>query len=182
MIGWDIEALWLATERLTLGANFSYTHSEYTHDTIVVDFAEPSLPGSLFNASDSPISLDGKQMLRVPEMKYGGFAQYSLPLGSAGHMEFLASYMWIDEVYYSAFEAPIDVADAYDRVDLRATWYSPSENWMVAGFVNNLLDEVGVRQIDRYQAGETENFRRAGATTDPRLIGLEVRYKFGAFR
>ena len=182
MIGWDAEVLWLLTDRITLGGNFSYTHSEYTHDTNVVDFADPALPESLFNAADSPISLKGKQMLRVPEMKGGGFAQYNLPLGNSGHMEFLGSWTWIDEVYFSAFEAEVDVADAYSRLDLRATWYSPNENWMVAGFMNNVFDEVGIRQIDRYQAGETEGFRRAGATTDPRLYGMEVRYKFGAFR
>ena len=182
MYGWDTEVLWLATDRLTLGGNFSYTHSEYTHDTDVVDFADPSLPGSLFSASDAPISLKGKRMLRVPEMKAGAFAQYSLPLGgNSGKLDFMASYSWIDEVYYSAFEAPIDVAGDYDRLDLRVTWWSPKENWMVAGFMNNVFDEVGIRQIDRYQAGEGANFRRAGATTDPRLYGLEVRYKFGAF-
>ena len=115
-------------------------------------------------------------------MKRGGFAQYNLPLGNSGHMEFLGSWTWIDEVYFSAFEAEVDVADAYSRLDLRATWYSPNENWMVAGFMNNVFDEVGIRQIDRYQAGETAGFRRAGATTDPRLYGMEVRYKFGAFR
>lgn len=179
MIGWDAELLWLATERITLGGNFSYTHSEYTHDTQVVDFADPMLPESLFNANDSPISLKGKQMLRVPEMKAGAFAQYTLPLGGNGKLDFLASYSWIDEVYFSAFEAPIDVASDYDRLDLRVSWHSARENWTVAAFVNNVFDEVGIRQIDRYQAGETENFRRAGATTDPRLWGMEVRWRFG---
>lgn len=181
MIGWDAEVLWLATERFTLGGNVSYTHSEYTDDTNVVDFADPALPESLFNASDSPISLKGKQMLRVPEWKAGGFAQYMIPLGDTGRIEMLASYSWIDKVGYSAFEAPIDIADAYDRLDLRATWFSAKENWTVAAFVNNVFDEVGVRQIDRYQATEAANFRRAGDTTDPRLYGVEVRYKFGAF-
>ncbi len=181
MIGWDTEVLWLATDRLTLGGNFSYTHSEYTHDTEVVDFANPELPGSLFDASDSPISLKGKQMLRVPEMKAGAFAQYNWPLGNAGKLDFLASYSWIDEVYFSAFEAPIDVASDYDRLDLRATWHSPTENWMVALFVNNVFDDIGIRQIDR--SGESDNFRRSGATTDPRLWGVEVRWRFGeAFR
>ena len=119
-------------------------------------------------------------MLRVPEMKAGAFAQYTWPLGNVGKLDFLASYSWIDEVYFSAFEAPVDVASDYDRLDLRVSWHSPRENWTVAAFVNNVFDEGGIRQIDRYQAGETENFRRAGATTDPRLWGLEVRWRFGA--
>jgi iron complex outermembrane recepter protein len=182
MIGFEADLMWLATERLTLGGNFSYTHSEYTDDFLVVDFADPRLPESLFNASDSPISLKGKQLLRVPEMKGGAWGQYMVPLGDRGRVEVLASWMWIDKVYYSAFEADIDVADAYSRTDLRASWLSSDNAWTVAAFVNNVFDELGIRQIDRYQAGEAQNFRRAGATTDPRLWGLEVRYKFGAFR
>lgn len=182
MIGWDAEILWLATDRITLGGNFSYTHSEYTHDTDVVDFANPQLPESLFNADASPISLDGKQMLRVPEMKAGMFGQYAWPMGDNGRVEALVSWTWIDEVYFSAFEAPIDVADAYSRYDARVSWLSSDDAWTVAAFVNNILDEVGIRQIDRYQAEEENNFFRPGATTDPRLFGMEVRYKFGAFK
>ncbi|MEZ5561126.1 MAG: TonB-dependent receptor [Pseudomonadales bacterium] len=182
MIGWDTDVLWLLTDRITVGGNISYTHSEYKSNFNVIDFANPELPGSLFSAADAPINLDGKQMLRVPEKKGGAFAQYSLPMGENGHMEFLASWTWIDKVYYSAFEDPNDVADAYQRTDLRATWFSADDALSVAAFVNNVFDEIGIRQIDRYQAGEAEDFRRAGATTDPRLWGVEVRYKFGAFR
>jgi len=80
------------------------------------------------------------------------------------------------------FEDKNHSAPSYDRVDFRASWRSASEQWMVAAFVNNVFDKIGVRQIDQYQANETTNYRRTGALTDPRLWGLEVRYKFGAFQ
>jgi outer membrane receptor protein involved in Fe transport len=115
-------------------------------------------------------------------MKGGAYAQYTWPFGNGSRFEMLGSWTWIDEVYFSAFEAPRDVADAYSRFDLRGTWFSADEAWTVAAFVNNVLDEIGIRQIDRYQANEDTNFRRAGAVTDPRLFGVEVRYKFGAFQ
>jgi hypothetical protein len=51
---------------------------------------------------------------------------------------------------------------------------------MLAAFVNNVFDDIGIRQIDR--SGEEDNWRRSGAVTDPRLYGLELRYKFGAFK
>ena len=57
-----------------------------------------------------------------------------------------------------------------------ATWTSAEEDWVVAVFVNNVLDEIGIRQIDRTTEGS--NWLRKGSTTDPRLYGLEVRYKF----
>jgi outer membrane receptor protein involved in Fe transport len=120
-------------------------------------------------------------MLHVPEMKGGAFGQYSMPMGFGGRAEFLVSWSWIDQVYFSAFENEDDSAPEYDRWDVRATWYSEDEAWTVAAFVNNVLDEVGIREVDIW-FGEDANYVQPGLTSDPRLYGLEVRYKFGAFR
>jgi len=46
----------------------------------------------------------------------------------------------------------------------------------VSGFVNNILDEIGVRQISRL--GENGNYLRAATVTDPRTAGLELAYRF----
>ena len=53
---------------------------------------------------------------------------------------------------------------------------------MVAAFVNNVMNEVGWRQIEQYGATEASMYVRTGAPTDPRLAGIEIRKKFGAFR
>ncbi len=179
-IGWDTDVLWLATDRITLGANFSYTRTEYTDDFLVIDAASPGSPTSLFDATARPISIDGNQLRGVPEAKGGIYAQYTVPMGDRGRAEVLANWSWIDRVYFSVFENNDDSAEAYARLDLRATWYSSAENITVAAFVNNVLDEIGIRQITR--GAEEDNFLRSGATTDPRLYGFEVRYKFGAFK
>jgi len=92
-------------------------------------------------------------------------------------VELVGAYSWIDEVYYSPFESDAEKADAYDRLDLRATWTSAGGNWVVSGFVNNVLDDVGVLQVLR--EGEGEFFRHSAGTTVPRLYGLELTYKYG---
>ncbi len=174
--GFDADAIWLATDRLTLGATVSFTNSEYTSNFEIVDENDSDRPGSLFSPFDSPINIDGKQMLRVPEKKASFFAQYNIPFLD-GDLELLTTYAWIDDVYFSPFESKRDVAPSYSRWDVRASWTSPDRNWTVAAFVNNVTDEIGIRQIDR--TNEEENFRRSGATTNPRLAALEVRYVFG---
>jgi hypothetical protein len=121
-------------------------------------------------------NIKGNQLSRVPEWKWGTFGQYLMPIGDMGNVEFLLSYTWIDDVYFSSFESDEDKAPAYGRWDTRATWTSAEEDWVVAVFVNNVLDEIGIRQIDRTTEGS--NWLRKGSTTDPRLYGLEVRYKF----
>ncbi|MCA1792228.1 MAG: TonB-dependent receptor, partial [Thioalkalivibrio sp.] len=84
-----------------------------------------------------------------------------------------------DEVFFSVENNPEDRAPEYYRWDARLTWTSPTESFIVSGFVNNILDDIGVRQITR--TAESQNYLRAAVPTDPRLMGIELTYRFGAF-
>ena len=179
MYGFDGDITWLATERITIGLNGSYTHSEYVSDFLVIDPNDPHQPASLFDANSNQINIKGKNMIRVPKYKASGWAQYTWPLGASGRLDFLASYSYIDQVFFSVFERDDQSAPSYERVDFRVAWHDQDENWLVAAFVNNVFDEIGLRQIEQYGATEELNYRRSGAPSDPRLYGLEVRYKFG---
>ena len=182
IIGWDTDMDWLITDNLTLGANFSYTHSEYTDNFTVNDPNDPNRPPSLFDPLNIPIDLNGKQMLQVPEMKGGVYAQYTWPMADRGQITFLANWSWIDKVYFSAFESQEDAAPEYQRTDVRATWISPSTAWTVAAFADNVFDEIGLRQVDHYGSNEDVNFRRSGSNTIPQQLGISVDYKFGALK
>ena len=183
IIGWDTDIDWLITNNLTLGANWSYTHSEYTDHFDIVDPNDPRRPPSLFSPALAPIDLNGKQMLQVPEMKGGLYLQYAYPLaGDRGTLTGLANWSWISKVYFSAFESNLDAAPSYQRTDLRLTWTSTSGAWLVAGFVNNVFNDIGIRQVDHYGASEDVGFLRNGANTDPRSAGVEVSFKFGALK
>jgi hypothetical protein len=94
-------------------------------------------------------------------------------------VELFGVYSWISDVYYTPFEREDKKADAYDRVDLRATYTSGNGNWIVSGFVNNVFDDVGVLQV--LTDGEQEFFAQSAGTTVPRLYGLEVTYNLGGF-
>ena len=178
IFGIEAEAMWLATDNLTLGGNFSYTPSEYTEDLFLQDPAEVNTPVSIFpDANALTQNINGNQVVQVPELKYTAWGSYAFPLGNGSRLELLGVYNWIDEVYYSPFESTGERAKAYDRLDLRATWTSPDSHWIVSGFVNNVFDDIGVLQILR--EGEAEFFRRSAGTTVPRLFGLEVTYSLG---
>ena len=182
IMGAEGDILWLATDNLTLGGNFSYTPSEYTEDLFVSDPARAEQPESLFpNAVETlEENINGNQILQVPELKWTAYASYMVPMGNNGSLELFTNYSWIDDVYYSPFEREEEMAKAYDRIDLRATWRSNGGAWVVTGFVNNVLDEVGVLQVLR--EGEAEFFRHTAGTTVPRLMGLEVTYNMGGAR
>jgi len=182
MQGLELDATWLAGDNFTLGANFSLTKSKYKSDVFAINPIDENAPESLFDPFATLSNLNGNQMIRVPEMKAGAYAQYTWPMGENGKVDFLVNYSWIDRVYFTVYEDKNHSAPAYDRFDVRSSWISADDAWTVAVFVNNVFDEIGIRQIDQYQATEQTNWRRTGAVSDPRLFGLEVRYKFGAYQ
>ena len=173
--GAEAEMTWLATDNLSLGANFSWTPSEYTKDLFAQNTSGAERPPSIFPNTDDRISnIKGNQLLQVPELKYAAWASYAIPLSGGSKVELFTVYNWIDDVYYSPFETESEKAPSYDRLDLRATWTSASNQWRVSAFVNNVFDEVGILQVLRN--GEGERFRITTGTTVPRLWGLEFTY------
>ena len=123
--------------------------------------------------------MKGNKVLQIPEGKATAWASYNLPMGEGGNLELFGVYSWISEVYYSSFEADAEKADAYDRIDLRATFSSAGGNWIVSGFVNNVLDDIGVLQVLR--EAEDEFYRHSAGTTVPRLYGVEFTYNLGNY-
>jgi len=178
IMGIEAEVLWLASENWTVGGNFSFTPSEYTEDLFIQDPAQPRTPESLFPDFNKLTSnINGNQVLQVPELKYTAWASYGMELSGGSRLDFFGVYSWIDEVYYSAFESESEKADSYDRTDLRATWTSASSQWVVAGYVNNVFDDVGVLQVLRND--EAEGYRQSSGVTSPRQYGVELSYMLG---
>ena len=169
--GMEAELTWLATDQLTVGGSFSYTPNEYTEDLFMLDPAGFDRPASLFGANTALQNVKGNQLLQVPESKFNGWATYVMPLDSGANLTLSSSYSWIDEVYYSPFQNDDEKSDAYGRVDVRASWTSSDGRIMLTGFINNVMDDVGVLQVLRH--GEEEQFRQSAGTTLPRLFGLE---------
>ena len=178
IMGIEAEILWLASENWTVGGNFSFTPSEYTKDLFIQDPAQPQTPESLFpDFNKLTQNINGNQILQVPELKYTAWASYGMELSGGSRLDFFGVYSWIDEVYYSPFESESEKAESYDRTDLRATWTSASSQWVVAGYVNNVFDDVGVLQVLRN--GEDENYRQSSGVTSPRQYGVELSYMLG---
>lgn len=180
VLGIETEVLWLATDNLTIGGNVSFTPNEYTDDLFILDPAGAETPTSLYPDRDqNRKNIKGNQLLQVPELKFTGYGTYSLPLEAGAKLDLSGVYSWTDEVYFSPFENDREKADAYGRLDLRATWTNAKQNVIVTAFVNNVLDDVAVLQVLRH--GEGEHFRQTAGTTSPRVGGVELTYLMGAY-
>ena len=130
IMGIEAELVWLATDSLTMGGNFSFTPSEYTETLEIRDPARAEAPPSLYPEAVNLLEdIDGNQVLQVPEGKATAWASYRWPLAGGANIEMFGVYSWIDEVYYSPFERDSEKADDYARLDLRTTWTSAVGSW-----------------------------------------------------
>src|SRR4030095_10727336 len=75
IFGVEGDALWLATDRITIGGNFSYTPSEYKKDFVVINNYDPHTPQSLFVSAQRQENIEGNQLSRVPEWKWTTYGQ-----------------------------------------------------------------------------------------------------------
>lgn len=178
ILGIEAEVIWLATDQFSVGGNFSYTPSEYTDSLFMANPSNFDNPPSLYPEFEAiTLDIDGNQLLQVPEGKISAWASYRFPLDGGSNIEVFGNWSWTDDVYFSAFESDDSMAPAYDRLDMRATWTSADQEWIVTGFVNNVFDELGVMHIA--EGGESYFFRVPSATTVPRAYGVEVTYQLG---
>ena len=194
--GAEIDILWLLTDNLTIGGTYSYSNARYDGEpppeAQVVDRSNPYAPQGpdpdvgtpqVYSLNELKVPIDGEPLPRVPFHKATAWAEYTQNLGNNGRVIYLTSINWTDEFPAAGRplrDGPLTTAPAFARWDARISWMSASEQWNVSGFVNNILDKVGVRNMFTY--GQWEGYRRAIEPTNPRMWGVEVQYKFGAFQ
>jgi len=167
--GVEIEAIWLATDSLTLMANYSYTDGEYTDFCCYFDEKE-------FPAPDQPYNQDlsGNPLTQAPENKVFMNASYSLNTANWGEFVPSVSYSWVDERQFDVFDTDTTLADDYYRVDAQMTWFSPSMDIRIIGTVRNLTEEETWSSLERVGT----NGAVTGIPNEPRTWAVEVQYDF----
>ena len=111
--GLELEVLWLATNELTLGGNYSYSDATYDGEFVdvetgavgLVDNNNPFSPATLYPAAERSNRTDGNQLQRVPEEKWALCGQYRLEIAQ-GTVDFLTSVAWTDEVRFDITDSP----------------------------------------------------------------------------
>ena len=167
--GTELELMWAPRDDVVLALMHSYMETEITSDY----FVSRSSSFSAF-PSDELINLKGSELNRSPRHKYTLWANYRLPLGNNGEINFLTSYSYTDKQRYDVIPDRINEAPSFERWDFRATWDSARGKYRLSAFVKNIENELGLIQIYA-----NENFSRIADTTKPRYWGIEFRMRFG---
>ena len=164
--GFEVEAIWLATDNLTLMGNYSYIDGEYDDFCCAIDtIGAPELGEQ---------DLSGNPLTQAPENKVFLNASYSVRTESWGEFVPSASYSWVDDRQYDVFDTDVTRADDYYRVDALVTWYSPSQDIRVIASGRNLTDKQTWQSLSRLNSTGA----LTGQINEPRTWAIEVQYDF----
>ena len=170
-MGFEFDFMWLATDSLSLGGNGSYTQTEYTSDLFVLEDDNPFVPFARV------LNLNGNDLKRIPEYKATLWGTYEWVIGE-GTVTAGFTYAYTGEYWSSGIERDLDLVPDRDRLDLSLTWRDNTDQWVVRGFVDNVMDKVYSRGIGT--GTMSSHYRQTAENLYPRYYGLDVTYRFGA--
>ena len=146
-LGLELEADWLPTDSLRLGAKIAIQQAEYG------DFVTPNVfqeGGDTINGVDNLFQLDGLQVQMSPDFTATLLGSYDFFLTGGALIRPAITFYYSDS--YRADDAPFFFGnqDSFTKTDLSISWVSASGDWNIRAFVNNIEDEATLTKVTRY--------------------------------
>ena len=152
--GVEVELQWALGDSVVLFAGGSMLDHEY------IDFIE-----------SSGVDSSGNELQRTPNNQFNLGFNWTFGSGSmADAFRFYVNYYWQDDLYWQP--ANLNSEDAYGLINARLTYEPPQASWSVAGWVNNVSDELYRTGVIPFFGEEVSQF---GA---PRTYGVDLRVRF----
>ena len=156
--GVEFETVWLVTDHLTLQASYANYDHEY---------------GDYFDEDGK--NLKGNDIQNVPDWTANVSGAYNVPLSSGSAMGFRLDYRTRADVFDDADpDYEQGIREGKDMLGARASWFSANEQWEVAAWGKNLLDEDEVTNIGT----KSIMSQRRVVYVPPRTYGLSVTYSW----
>ncbi len=172
--GFELEGTWLATDNLTLNANYSYTQTEYQDDVYLLEDDNPERPIQLFG--EKRFNLKGGALKGIPTNKFTAWGNYVWDFETT-RLTLLAAYSYTGEYNGSALERDFDKIPERTRTDLSLIWETQDRRRRARFFVDNVFDEVNFRGIG--SGSHLTNYKLTGTLLDMRRFGVDVTVNFG---
>ena len=122
-----------------------------------------------------PTVLSGNQLPMQPNHKTALTVTYSTEIATVGSLQLGTTFSYTGSRYPDIGNLDYWKMPAYSRLDLRGTWTPPGDNWSVTGYVQNVLDRIGVLEV--LPSSPRTNSAGMATLTEPRQIGLQVRWR-----
>ena len=201
--GFEMDVTWAASDRLTINANYSYTDTEYGEDYWILTTDDPTQPEEVFGgfeqgyvgssavgcaAGETPVgnagcagtfdyavNAKGDPLKGIPYDKYTFRATYEADIfGEAVWITAVHSYT--GDFSDSGIQRALDRVPAREVTNISASWWSDDYKTSVRAYISNIFDNKNVRGLGTSDA--SGNYRLTGSPLAPRMMGVDVRYKF----
>jgi len=124
IFGVEIETSAAVTDNFEIGGTYSYLNSEFTSDAV------------------GPVGttlVNGNNLIRAPENKFGVYGEYAVDLG-AGELSLRADYNWSDEFFYAPSNGENSIQPSFGVLNGRVA-YDINDNYEISVWGKNLTDE-----------------------------------------
>jgi iron complex outermembrane recepter protein len=167
--GVELEAQWIVTRDLRLGAEATYLDAHY------LDYRNAS-PTALQQLDGMKVQdLSGHPTEFAPRNSGTLTATYSPTLPGGYHLTTEVSELFSASYFLSGVDDKLVQQGDYSRLDARITFATPSENWNVDLIGKNLTN----RQILDFAGPTPTSLGSTGDETEqPRNFALQIRYHF----
>ena len=115
----------------------------------------------------APRNAKGKRLPQQPKHKGSLTLTYTRALEQVGEVRLMTTWSYTGHMFPNTGNIAYQKIRGYSRWDARANWESPKRVWNVTAYVQNIADEIRLRKY----AFDW------GWLTEPRQIGLQIRYK-----
>jgi len=119
--------------------------------------------------------LNGIPLAKMPDWTLALSTILETPrIADAGILQLRADYSTRSDIAHDAPVDPLGIREGKDMVDLRFAWLPDSENWEIAVYVRNALDEEEKQYV--FPQGILD--QRLVSYGPPRTVGLSLSYNF----
>lgn len=169
--GFEVDADWRALANLTVGAGFSYNHTELKDPNLLVGTC-----GSGQCTPTDPLDsqgrayVDGNPFPQAPKTILTFNARYDIPVQS-GEIYFYGDMSFQGKTNLFLYEAKEFTVDSNQEAGLRIGYLNYDGNYEVALFGRNITDEHNVK-------GAIDFNNLTGFVNEPRIVGVEFKKNF----
>ena len=125
--GFEADATWRATERLTFNGAVAATHARIDHFICPVGAA-------------ASCDVDGQPLPYSPDLKYNLRASYTQPVSSGRYVLYDTDYTWQSKTQYQLTETPDTIQKAYGIWNASIGLADDAQGWRLTALVKNIGD------------------------------------------
>lgn len=183
--GLDVELSYWFTDQLRLSGFYAYQDSSIgPHESVVWGnpYAEYAQWEHInFDTGETvtswyplPTDMEGHQLPMQPNHKLAMTLAHEQTLDNGSFLLMQGTLSFVDDQHPNIGNIPDYVIPSYKRLDANLVWTSADEQWRVAFFMQNVLNEIGL--VEYLPISGLGSNPALGYPTHPREIGVQVRW------